>query len=270
MDQLLFREFSLQELREPQTWQQFLHIQQPWIEAGVTRWLQLLSPLPSEKPLNHPVFVLGAALQTQPDRLLGTLVGTWQEAPIARFDDLLEKPLEHPHLATDRPLDGVWHFIAVTVAHEAEGQHLGRALVGAGLAWLDHNAPHARARTLSPAVGLPKLMELVENLPNPQREAILHLADDQGRPLLEILRLHLGAGATLEAILPDSRRDEVRSGRVTLRFAYEREPDKREQQKLAYHAWIERRKILIQQGNARKVADHWLLPDCHDAQIGLA
>jgi hypothetical protein len=83
------------------------------------------------------------------------------------------------------------------------------------------------------------------------------------------LRLHLGAGATLDAILPDSRRDEVRSGRVTLRFAYSTDPDAREAQKQRYKAWIARRAAAVAAGAAQRLTDGplWRVADARDDEV---
>jgi GNAT superfamily N-acetyltransferase len=263
MADLQFNEIPLTELRQnPQLWQAFLAVQAPWIAAGVTRWLDRVRP---DGP--WPVLVVAATRPEAPQQLLGTIVGVWAQEPVQRFDDLLETRCPQGFVGVDRPDGGVWHFIAATVAPDAAGLNLGRRLVGAALDWLKLHAPHAQARTLSPAVGLPHLTQLLGE-PHAVRDAVLHLANDKGQPALEILRLHLGAGATLDAMLLDSRQDEVRSGRVTLRFAYATDGAMRAAQKLRYEAWLNQRAAQIAAGNAQKLAmDLWLVQDAGDANI---
>ena len=232
--QLTLDEVPLTALRTGALWASFLHVQAPWIAAGVTRWLDLVR---SDGP--WPVFVVAAQRPEQPETLLGTIVGVWAPAPVSRFDDLLDNVAPRGLRGADRPSDGVWHFIAATVDPAAEGMNLGRQLVGAALTWMETNTgPDALARTLSPAVGLPELAAWVADMPDPIHAAIYGLANAKGQPALEILRLHLGAGARLDAVLRESRGDEVRSGRVTLRFAYDRAADHRQAQADAYRAWI--------------------------------
>ena len=247
-------------------WQAFCTVQAPWIAAGVTRWLELVR---ADGP--WPALVVAAWRTERPTQLLGTIVGIWAPAPVTRFDDLLEKRCPDGLFGADRPTDGVWHFIAATVAPDGEGLNLGRRLVGAALAWMAVHAPQARARTLSPAVGLPRLLGLVGDT-HGVREAVLHVANAKGQPALEILRLHLGAGATLDAILTESRRDEVRSGCVTLRFAYAVDPAVREAQKVRYNAWLERRAAQIAIGSAPALADPalWHVADAGDADVAAA
>ena len=261
-DEIALEELPLAELRgQPALWQSFLTVQTPWIEAGVTRWLDLVRP---EGP--WPAFVMGARRPGQPQQLLGTIVGIWAPTAVARFDDLLEGRCPTGHGGSDRPDGGVWHFIAATVGPDGEGLNLGRRLVGAALDWLVAHTPHAQARTLSPAVGLPRLLTLLPE-PDAVREAVLHVANAKGQPELEILRLHLGAGATLDAILEESRQDEVRSGRVTLRFAYATDPAAREAQKTRYQAWLARRAAQIAAGVARPLGEAWLVADAADADV---
>lgn len=258
---LILDEIPLTTLREAGLWAEFLHVQAPWIEAGVSRWLDLLR---TEGP--WPVFVVAAWEQGAPDHLLGTIVGVWAPAPVTRFDVLLETAEPGGRRGANRPTGGVWHFVAATVGPDAAGRNLGRLLVGGALHWMDtHASNDALARTLSPAVGLPGLLEVVQSPPIPLHTAVLQLANAKGYPALEILRLHLGAGARLEAVLPNSRRDEVRSGRVTLRFAYDRDPDARRAQALRYQAWVERRAAAVATGI--KHGDLWEVGDCGDADV---
>lgn len=262
--EIVLGEIQLTELRaRPELWQAFLAVQAPWLQAGVTRWLDLVR---AEGP--WPAFVIAARRPERPEHLLGTIVGIWAQTPVERFDDLLEKRCPLGYVGADRPSDGVWHFIAATAAPDAEGLGLGRKLVGAALEWLDHFAPQAQARTLSPAVGLPALLAALGD-PRAIPEAVMHLANAEGQPALEILRLHLGAGATLDAILPASRRDEVRSAGVTLRFAYARDPTALAAQKLRYRAWLARRAAAIAAGEGRPVADsgRWQVDDLADADV---
>ena len=263
-DDLRIAEIPLTTLRtDGQLWQAFYAVQAPWIAAGVTRWLELVR---ADGP--WPALVVAAWRPEQPTQLLGTIVGMWAPVPVTRFDDLLEKRCPDGRIGAERPTDGVWHFIAATVGPGAEGLNLGRRLVGAALAWMAVHAPQARARTLSPAVGLPRLLGLLGDT-HAVRESVLHIANAKGQPALEILRLHLGAGATLDAILTRSRRDEARSGCVTLRFAYAVDPAAREAQKARYDAWLERRTAQIATGSARALADPalWQVANAGDADV---
>ncbi len=264
-EEIALDELPLADLRrQPELWQSFLAVQTPWIEAGVTRWLDLVRP---DGP--WPALVMGAQRPGQTQRLLGTIVGIWAPTAVQRFDDLLEGRCPDGRVGNDRPDGGVWHFIAATVGPDGEGLNLGRRLVGAALDWLVAHTPHAQARTLSPAVGLPRLVTLLP-AQDAVREAVLHLANAKGQPALEILRLHLGAGATLDAILGDSRRDEVRSGQVTLRFAYATDPAAREAQKARYQAWLARRAEQIAAGSARRLGEAWQVADAADADVTAA
>ena len=263
-DDLILDEIALATLRSnPALWQAFLTVQAPWIDAGVVRWLDLVH---ADGP--WPVFVVAAWQPERPMELLGTGVGVWAAAPITRFDDLLEQRCPQGHGGADRPPGGVWHFIAATVAPAGQHLNLGRRLVGAALAWLTAHVSGAEARTLSPAVGLPRLLALLED-PQGTREAVLHVANSKGQPALDILRLHLGAGATLEAILLNSRRDEARSQQVTLRFAYATDVAAREAQKARYHAWLARRAEQVAGGAARPLADPalWQVAEAGDVDV---
>lgn len=245
-------EVALDRLRgDPALWLDFLAVQQPWIDAGVTRWLDLVR---ADGP--WPCFVVAAWRPEQPDHLLGTVIGIWAAQPVSRFDDLLEHACPGGWRGVDRPAGGVWHFIAATAGKDADGLGLGRQLVGFALAWMDQFAPDALARTLSPAVGLPELLALTGG---DVARAVHGLVTQGGQPALPILRLHLGAGATLDAILEDSRRDEVRSGRVTLRFAYDRDANRRAAQRQQYREQVATRADTIAAGGLSRVsdADYW-------------
>ena len=269
LDDLVFNEITLAELRDnPTLWQAFLAVQAPWQAAGVTRWLDLLAPPRPTQRAPWPVMVLAARRRDAAAELLGTIVGVWAATPVNRFDDLLEQRCPQGFAGTDRPDGGVWHFIAATVAPQAAGLNLGRRLVGAALDWVAAHGHLAQARTLSPAVGLPHLLALLGD-EAAVREAVLHVANDQGQPALEILRLHLGAGATLDAILLESRCDEVRSGRVTLRFAYALDAAARAAQRRRYDAWLARRRGQIVAGSARALdaGKLWRVVDASDADV---
>lgn len=245
----------------------FLRVQQPWVDDGIARWLDLVAPAGG-----WPVTVLAAWTDDAPDRLLATLVGVWAPAPIDRFDDLLEGRAVPAHSGTDRPSGGVWHFIAVTTAPEAKDLSLSRPLLAEGLAWVTRVSPTALARTLSPAVGLPALAERLQDGDFRTRaQAVLRrLSDVRGRPALPILSLHPGAGATLEKVLWDSRADEIRSGRVTLRFAYPLDPQEREANRQRFQAWVARRAEAVQRGEATPVpglSGLCLVPDCGDEAV---
>lgn len=257
-------EIALAALRaDPALWRAFKAVQAPWIEAGVSRWLDLVR---ADGP--WPALVIAAWRPEQPGHLLGTIVGIWAKAPVTRFDDLLEQSCPQGYRGADRPIGGVWHFIAATVGSDAQGLNLGRGLVTAALTWMADHVPGAQARTLSPAVGLPRLLDLLAD-ETAVREAVLHVANAKGQPALEILRLHLGAGATLDAILPDSRRDEGRSSRVTLRFAYAVDPTARERQVARYQAWLARRAEQIAEGGPRQLDDptFWQVRDADDQDV---
>ena len=262
--EVVLGEVTLEALRtQPALWQAFLDVQAPWIDAGVSRWLDLVQP---NAP--WPVFVIAAWSPEAPGSLLGTTLGVWAETPIARFDDLLEHACPQGFHGASRPVGGVWHFIAATASPHAAGLNLGRRLVGAALDWMQTCAPEARARTLSPAVGLPHLLTLLNDV-DAVHEAVFHVANAKGQPALEILRLHLGAGAKLEAVLANSRRDEERSAHVTLRFAYPIEAAERDAQKQRYLTWMERRAAQIAAGTAKPLADPtlWQVADSGDSDV---
>lgn len=145
---------------------------------------------------------------------------------------------------TDRPADGAWHLIAVTTVERVHerGLGLGRLLLGRVLAALEAQG-HRSACTLSPALGLP---ELAARWPGDLGDAILHAARSDGRPVLPVMRLHLGGGARLERVLHDSRRDDVASGRVNLRFCYSTAPEGRAAQRERWGRWVAARGVTLE------------------------
>ncbi len=212
----------------------FIALHREWTERGLTRWLSLLDPKG-----RRPVLVLGAF--DQHETLLGAVIGVWHPTPCERFDDLFAPTA---YAVTDRPARGAWHLIAVTTSEHARARNLGlaRLLLGCILGQLAATG-HTRVRTLSPALGLPELAhhwhrsEPLADL----ADVVMHAARSDGRPVLQVMRLHLGGGAVLEQVLLDSRRDDVASGRVNLRFAYATDPDARVAQKERWLAWLMRR-----------------------------
>lgn len=228
-----------------------------WQAAGVWRWRDFLR---SDGP--HPMVVI--AQRDAAATLLGVIVGLWQPAVVNRFDDLFDAPTELSPRWRDElgwPIGGFWHLIALTVAPAARGSGAQQALVAAALGWVLDRGGVAQVRTLSPAQGLPEAAALVASLPayaasSPEvqmQQAIAGLCDEKGRPWLPILRVHPSNGADLEAVLFDSRADEVRSGCVTLRFAYHRSADARAAQFAALQAWVAARATAIAAGEAEPV-----------------
>lgn len=233
----IFEELALSEIAsEGSARSSFLALHAPWTERGLTRWLGLMRP-----EVERPVLVVGAV---DPDSaaLLGAVIGVWNAAPVQRFDDLLE-PCKAPGAtrATDRPAAGAWHLISVTTAERAEVRNLGlgRRLLTAILALLAATG-HAHVCTMSPALGLPELMTV---WPDGVDDAVLHAARADGRPALQVLRLHLGGGATLDRVLQDSRRDDHASGGINLRFCYATSPSERVAQKQRWQRWIASRAV---------------------------
>ncbi len=212
----------------------FVALHRDWTERGLTRWLSLLDPQG-----RRPVLVMGAF--DQHDTLLGAVIGVWHPRPCERFDDLFAPTAR---LVTDRPADGAWHLIAVTTSEHARARNVGlaRLLLGCILARLAATG-HTRVRTLSPALGLPELARLwaTDERPVDLEDAVMHAARSDGRPVLQVMRLHLGGGAVLERVLLGSRADDLASGRVNLRFAYATDPDARLAQKERWQAWVARR-----------------------------
>ena len=208
----------------------FLELHAPWTGRGLTRWLSLLAP-----DARRPVLVVGAYDEGD-GALLGAVIGVWDEAPCERFDDLFEGLPGARHAPTDRPADGAWHLISVTTTESAEVRNLGlgRTLLGNILAILGATG-HTRVCTMSPALGLP---ELAAVWPYGVDDAVLHAARADARPALQVMRLHLGGGATLDRVLHDSRRDDRASGGINLRFCYSTSPAERLAQKQRWQRWI--------------------------------
>ncbi len=229
-----------------------------WRAAGVWRWRSFLA---ADGP--HPMVVI--AHRDEAGALLGVIVGVWQPEPVSRFDDLFNRSTELSPRWLDElgwPIGGFWHFIALTVSPAARGSGAQRSLVGAALAWVLDRGGVAQVRTLSPAQGLPEAAALVASLPayaasSPEvqmQQAIAGLCDEKGRPWLPILRVHPSNGADLEAVLFDSRADEVRSGCVTLRFAYQRSAEARAEQLARLQSWTAVRAAAIAAGHAVPVS----------------
>jgi len=224
----------------------FLRVQAPWVERGVSRWIGLARP--------HgvwPCVVFGALAPDQ--TLFGTLVAIWAPEALDRFDTLFEAACPGGHTALSRPAGGVWHFIAVTRSPQGAGLNIGRILVRRAISWVrGHGGPEVQARTLSPAVGLPELLQMVgaSNDGVGVERALRGTADTQGRPMLPIMRLHLGAGGWLDAALLDSRSDDEDSGGVTLRFGYELDGGQRDARLVAYRLWLRDRQATIADGDS--------------------
>lgn len=229
-----------------------------WRSAGVWRWREFLT---ADGP--HPMVVI--AHRDEAGALLGVIVGVWQAEPVSRFDDLFDRATELSPRWLDElgwPIGGFWHFIALTVAPAARGSGAQQSLVAAALAWVLDRGGVAQVRTLSPAQGLPEAAAALAVLPDlaalsepdRMRLAIAGLCDEKGRPWLPILRLHPSNGADLEALLFDSRADEVRSGAVTLRFAYQRSAEARAKQLARLQSWTAARAASIAAGRALPVS----------------
>ncbi|MFO0748716.1 MAG: GNAT family N-acetyltransferase [Myxococcota bacterium] len=219
----------------------FAALHREWIARGFSRWLSFVR---HDGP--HPTVVFGAFVHGQ---LAGAVVGIWGPGPIPRFDLLFEHAYGP---ATSRPRRGAWHLIAVTTdpASEVRGLGLGRALLGRALAWASAQGFDV-VRTLSPAVGL---AELAARWPRDRHDAITTASRPDGRPALQVLRLHLGGGAILERVLSASRRDDLASAQVTLRFLYETAPLARARRRDAWQAWCDERAAAIASGRAELVA----------------
>lgn len=231
---------------------EFEALHEAWIGRGVARWLSWIDP---GGP--HPIVVLaafGSSFEGAAGALQAVLIGLWAPAPIDRFDTLFEVPPDRFEggRAGLRPEGGCWHFIAVTARPGVTPTHLGlgRLLVGHALEWVRARG-HREARTLSPVVGLPALEQLwrVAGRSGASLARIVArsaLAD--GRPYLQILRLHLGGGARLERVLGQSRRDDAASGMANLRFVYSTDPAVRAVQRERWTVWCRGRADAMADG----------------------
>ncbi len=244
----------------------FVGLQRPWTRRGVHRWLDLVDPAG-----RWPVAVLGALPASGAPALAGALVALWASEPLERFDDLFDRPRGPAGDASRRPQGGIWHFISVTTDPRARGADLGRRLVEVALDWVRATSGADEARTLSPAVGLPDLAKRVAPGAPFERAAMVALraaAREDGSPVMPIVRLHLGAGAWLERVLFDSRRDDVDSGAVTLRFAYAVDAHRRDAQRRRYGDWCAARARAVAAGQASPGGEGvWLAPDRVDADL---
>ena len=192
--------------------------------------------------------------------LAGTLVGFWAPEPLDRFDLLTEQACPRGYHANHRPRDGVWHFVAVTSASGHRGRNVGRFLVNHALSQLRKDGgSELSARTLSPAFGLPALVACAGESWTAEaiRRVLDNLCDAEGRPALPVMRLHLGAGAWLDAVLIDSRRADLTSGAVTLRFGYALDRDARAARQAQYNAQVDARGLAIAAGRASRVGEFW-------------
>lgn len=260
-------EVPLQDFDKDETsYQAFLEIHRSWASAGVTRWFSLL-----RADGDWPIFVLAAKEEGRPNGpWLGSIVGVWSSRPIDRFDDLLE--MRSGLMGAARPKGGAWHLIAATVSPKAQGMDLGRRLVGAALDWIKQLSSDARAFTLSPADGLPGLVEQIQvfwegSAAGASMSAmepgfvsmvpyVIHsVCRGDGMPALPILRLHLGAGASLDRVLFHSRADEIRGGGVNFRFAYSLDASVRLARKEHYLRWCEARAQAIRDGDAHRIGN---------------
>ncbi len=217
-----------------------------WLDLGIDRWLALLDPHGG-----WPTAVLGAFAgpERSANDLLGTIVGVRAPTPIDRFDDLLERQSPDGARGADRPSGGRWHFIAVTVDPAQRGGGLVSPLLAAALDFVVAQPGDAEACTLSPVVGLGDALAAMGVTPRTgdagTRAAIWHvlrhLAEPKGWPRPPIFRLHPRHGAYVERVLFDSRRDEVRSAGVTLRFRYQLDANERAATQARIQAWVDAR-----------------------------
>lgn len=233
-----------------------LHV--AWIGRGVARWLEWIDPAGP-----HPLVVLGAFGSGAV--LQAVVIGLWAQGPIARFDALFDASppgADGPPgpRAVLRPSGGAWHFIAVTarpgMAPTHGGLGLGRLLVGHALDWVRARG-HAEARTLSPVVGLPALAS-AWRAGTPETSlarVVMRSALRDGRPWLQILRLHLGGGARLERVLEGSRRDDGASGMANLRFVYATEPADRAAQRERWSGWCRAREQAMASGRGVQLGE---------------
>jgi len=223
----VIREISLPELEDPVIRAAFLALHSTWIERGMKRWLSLVSPFGT-----RPVIVLGTFEGR--DEMTGVIIAVWNDSPCERFDDLLERP--GLGRTESRPNIGSWHLISVTTLEDRQSQGLGmgRLLLGQMLSMLG-SMGHRHAYTLSPAFGI---TELMSRWSGSIEDAVLHAAREDARPLLTVMRLHLGGGARLQRVLHESRAEDVASLRLSLRFIYSTDGKVRAQQKERWLRWI--------------------------------
>ncbi|MGM0577343.1 MAG: hypothetical protein ACQEXJ_16580 [Myxococcota bacterium] len=229
----------------------FLAVQEPWQDRGLVRWIDLVRP-----DGRWPVEVVGAWPEGRPEALSGTIVCVWAPEVLSRFDDLLEGSGPDGVRGDSRPTDGAWHLIAVTTVPETRGTGLGRRLARGALRVLGDRDPTTTVCTLSPAVGLADLAEQVpgESFEERVRAVLWRVSDDEGRPVLRIQRFHLGNGATLGAVLFDSRRDDASSGCVTLRFDYSLDPAEQRANLGSFRRWVEDRRRRLRAGEGRSLS----------------
>lgn len=264
-----------------------------WLRHGIRRWLTLLSPASK-----HPVVVLGAwdlALAGSAS-LCGAIVGVWGDTPVRRFDDLLpavdglepelaqvpdtrvdgpfaQVPDTRANSPETRPSGGFWHFVAVTKAPDTE-HRVANPLLEAALEFVQNQRGAAQARTLSPIGGLDRVWTKLgdgQQQPPPAtfvRQCLESLCTADGKGHFPITWLHPARGATLEAVLHDSRRDERRSCAITLRFAYDLDPQVRAENAAAWAAFLAARGEAVRAGRAREagIEDRYFarapLPPC--------
>ena len=240
----------------------FIEVQHPWINRGVDRWISLL------EPTSHwPVRVTGAF--DSEGLLLATLVRVFSPFTLDRFDRLFERGA---HRSPHEPCRPTWHFIAVTRHEDGRGLGLGRKLVKATLDLVSQQTPDAYVCTLSPAVGIKKLTTQLQPDDGWTRDTALRTIREashtDGKPLLPVLRLHLAAGAALDAVLWQSRQDDVDSGNITLRFTYALEQEARSEAMARYMAWVAERARTISEGRAQPIGaaaiNWWISPDTRD------
>lgn len=249
------REIALTELAPGAPFRaEFEALHEVWTGRGVARWLTWLDPAGP-----HPMMVLGAFGPA--GELHAALIGLWAPVPIDRFDALFDV---HPSgsggaRAALRPDGGCWHFIAVTARPGVASAHvgLGRMLVGHALEWVRARG-HREARTLSPVLGLPALTETWRAAGQEGAtlaQVVMSSALRDGRPWLQILRLHLGGGARLERVLEQSRSDDAASGMANLRFVYATEPAARAAQRERWAGWCRARAHAMAAGLGSRLGE---------------
>ncbi|MDP6946724.1 MAG: GNAT family N-acetyltransferase, partial [Myxococcota bacterium] len=187
-------EIALDDLAPGGRWHsRFFDLQSPWVDRGVRRWLRLVRP-----EVRRPVMAAGAWSERIPEQLVGTMIGVWHPSVLSRFDDLFEPGLEPDLPAADRPTDGCWHFISVTITPSWQGQGLGRRMVRAALERLAASTPDVTVRTLSPALGLADLLGSTDGTTVTRVVLLVAVV------ALPIVRFHCANGARLDAILAAS------------------------------------------------------------------